>query len=76
MFRGMYEQRVIDIAQEFASLHIRDHQLEEDIREVVFIEQLKAQGQNQGKKNNEIPDISPGTIRDIAERLRVLAAQI
>jgi hypothetical protein len=76
MFRGQHERQVLDIVQEFAVLHIRDQRLEDDIQEVLLIEQLKTQGQAQGKKNNEIPDILPQTIRDIAERLNVLAAEV
>jgi len=76
-FRARYLKRVADIRKEFADLHLRDEQLDQSFE---GIESLDIERQQIGHKTgNPFMDdglILPVEIEQIAERLKVLAAQV
>jgi hypothetical protein len=75
-FRGNFFDRVLDMRNEFAALHLRDEKLDDFLKYQGMIEQANKQmAANQSTQQTDSL-ILPQEIEDIAERLTVLADQI
>lgn len=75
-FRFRFFERVLEIRNEFAQLHLRDQRLDDFFKYQGMIEQANRQmaAANPGREIDS--PILPQTIEEVAERLKVLANQI
>jgi hypothetical protein len=73
-FKFRFLQRIVDIRSEFAELHLRDEKLDDFLKYHGTIETMDRQIVVAGRSPNIL--ILPQHIEEVAERLRILAAQI
>jgi hypothetical protein len=74
-FRVRFFQKVLDIRNEFAQLHLRDERLDAFFEAEGMIEQANKQMVAHGLSQTEIR-ILPQQIEEISERLKVLAGHV
>jgi hypothetical protein len=74
-FRSRFYERVLDMRNEFSTLHFRDEQLDDFFKEDGVMENMNKQLIAAGQKTFDLP-IAPQTIVEISERLMVLANKI
>ncbi len=75
-FRFVFFNRVLDIRNEFAQLHLRDRRLDEFFEVEKMVEQANSQLAVPGQQRQVDRQILPQEIEDVAERLRALAGQL
>jgi hypothetical protein len=75
-FRFRFAERVLDIRNEFAQLHLRDERLDDFFKFQGMIEQANRQMAAASPGREIDAPILPQQIEEVAERLKVLANQI
>ncbi len=75
-FRWRFFERVLDIRNEFAQLHLRDERLDDFFKYQGMIEQANKQMAAIDPQRQIDTPLLPQQVEEVAERLRVLAEQI